>query len=228
MHQLGRVLLGIALAVLGVTSAAHADSATFYTVTYVEVVAPAAAQAAALVRQYAEATRKETGAVGVESLQRIDRPNQFVVLGAWTDQKVFEAHQAAASTKELAGKLQPLLASPNDLRLHQGLSVDTATATKPGRALYVATHVDVIPPRKDDAVVALKQLAAESRKDAGHVRFDVVQQTNRPNHFTVVEIWTDRAAFDAHAMAAHTKRFRAELAPMSGSLYDERLYQSLD
>ena len=227
MRSLIHLALALAMAALGVTSAAAADNATFYTVTYVEVVTPAAAQAAALVRQYGEATRKETGAVRVESLQRIDRPNQFVVLAAWTDQKAFEAHQAAASTKELQGRLQPLLASPNDQRLHQALSVDTATA-KPARALYVATHVDVIPPRKDDAVVALKQLAEESRKDAGHARFDVVQQTNRPNHFTVVEAWTDRAAFDAHAAAAHTKRFRDQLGPMSGSLYDERLYQSLD
>jgi quinol monooxygenase YgiN len=216
------------MAALGVTSAAHADSATFYTVTYVEVVTPSATAAAAAVRQYAEATRKEPGAVRVESLQRIDRPNQFVVLAAWTDQKAFEAHQASASAKEFGAKVQPLLASPTDQRLHQGLSVDGATAASPARALYVATHVDVIPPRKDDAVVALKQLAEESRKDGGHVRFDVVQQTNRPNHFTVVEVWTDRAAFDAHAAAPLTRRFRTELAPMSGSLYDERLYQSLD
>lgn len=227
MRSLVHLALALAMAALGVTSAAAADNATFYTVTYVEVVTPAAAQAAGLVRQYGEAARKETGAVRVESLQRIDRPNQFVVVAAWTDQKAFETHQAAASTKELGGKLQPLLAGPNDLRLHQGLSVDTAMA-KPGRALYVATHVDVIPPRKDDAVVALKQLAEDSRKDAGHVRFDVVQQTNRPNHFTVVEVWTDRATFDAHAAAPHTKRFRDQLGPMSGSLYDERLYQSLD
>ena len=227
MRSLIRLVFPLAMAALGVTSAALADNATFYTVTYIEVVTPASAQAAAAVRQYADATRKDAGAVRVESLQRIDRPNQFVVLAAWTDQKAFEAHQAAASTKELQGKLQPLLASPNDQRLHQGLSVDTTTA-KPGRGLYVATHVDVIPPRKDDAVTALKQLAEESRKDGGHVRFDVVQQTNRPNHFTVVEVWTDRATFDAHAMAPHTKRFRTELAPMSGSLYDERLYQSLD
>jgi quinol monooxygenase YgiN len=228
MRSLIRLVLPLALAALGVTSPAHADNATFYTVTYVEVVTPSAAQAAAVVRQYAEATRKEAGAVRVESLQRIDRPNQFVVLAAWTDQKAFEAHQASASAKDFGAKVLPLLASPIDQRLHQGLSVDGATAASPARALYVATHVDVIPPRKDDAVAALKQLAEASRKDGGHVRFDVVQQTNRPNHFTVVEVWTDRATFDAHAAASHTKRFRTELAPMSGSLYDERLYQSLD
>ena len=228
MRSLIRLVLPLAMAALGVTSAGAADNATFYTVTYVEVVTPSATQAAAAVRQYAGAARKETGAVRVESLQRVDRPNQFVVLASWTDQKAFEAHQAAPSAKEFGAKVSPLLASPNDLRLHQALSVDGATAAGPARAVYVATHVDVIPPRKDDAVVALKQLAEESRKDAGHVRFDVVQQTNRPNHFTVVEVWTDRASFDVHAMAAHTKRFRDQLGPMSGSLYDERLYQSLD
>jgi quinol monooxygenase YgiN len=228
MRSLTRLVLALAVAVLGVTPAAAADSATYFTVTYVEVVAPAATQAASAVRQYAEAARKDTGAVRVESVQRIDRPGQFVVAVAWTDQKAFEAHQAGAGIKAFTTTLQPLLASPNDTRLHQELAVDATTATRPAGAVYSVTHVDVVPPRKDDAVVALKQLAEDSRKDPGHVRFDVVQQTNRPNHFTVVEIWKDRAAFDAHAMAPATKRFREQLAPMSGSLYDERLYQSLD
>ena len=223
-----RLVLGLAMSVLGVTSAADADSATFYTVTYVEVVPPSTAQGVALLRQYGEASRKDAGAVRVEVLQRIDRPNQFTVLAAWTEQKAFEAHQAAPATREFHAKLQPLLASPNDLRLHHGLSVVAALTASPAGAVYVVTHVDVIPPRKDDAVVALKQLAEDSRKDPGHVRFDVVQQTNRPNHFTVVEVWTDRKAFDAHGMASHTKRFRDQLAPMSGSLYDERLYLPLN
>jgi quinol monooxygenase YgiN len=217
----------MALVGLGVTDAARAQTAAFYTVTYVEVVPPSAAQGAALLRQYGEAIRKAAGAVRVEVLQRIDRPNQFAVLAAWTEQKAFEAHQAAPATTDVHAKLQPLLASPNDQRLHHGLSVGTATAARPAGAVYVVTHVDVIPPRKDDGVAALKQLAEDSRKDAGHVRFDVVQQTNRPNHFTVVEVWTDRRVFDAHGMAAHTKRFRDQLAPMSGALYDERLYLAL-
>ena len=228
MRSLIRLVLGLAMAALGVTPASAADNATFYTVTYVEVVPPAAAQAAGAVRQYAEATRKDAGAVRVESVQRIDRPSQFVVLASWTEAKAFEAHQAATSTKEFQAKVFPLLASPNDTRLHQALSVDATTAARPAGAVYAVTHVDVIPPRTDDAVAALKQLAEDSRKDGGHVRFDIVQQTNRPNHFTVAEIWKDRSSFDAHSMAPATKRFREHLAPMSGSLYDERLYLSLD
>ena len=136
--------------------------------------------------------------------------------------------RAAAAPPGTSRQAAPLLASPNDERLHNGLVVGAAPAASPAGPIYVVTHVDVIPPRKDDGVALLKQLAADSGKDAGHVRFDVVQQTNRPNHFTVVEAWKDRNAFDAHGMAAHTRQFRDRLAPMSGALYDERLYAVLD
>ena len=228
MRALTRFLLGLAMSALSVTDLARADDAVFYTATYVEVMPPSTAQGAALLRQYREASRKDEGHLRVEVLQRIDRPNQFAIVAAWTSAKAFEAHGAAAPAREFRARLQPLLASPNDERLHTGLSVGPAPATDGGGALYVVTHVDVIPPRKDDSVALLKQLAEDSRKEAGNLRFDVVQQTNRPNHFTVVEAWKDRAAFDAHGMAAPTRRFRDQLAPMSGALYDERLYMLLN
>ena len=56
----------------------------------------------------------------------------------------------------------------------------------------------------------------------------MLQKTDRPNHFSVVEAWKDRDAFDAHGMAAHTRQFHDRLAPMSGALYDERLHTILD
>ena len=228
MRSAIRLLLGLAMSALGVTPAAPADDATVYTATYVEVVPPSAAQGTALLRHYREASRKDRGNLRIEALQRTDRPNQFTVLAAWKDPEAFEAHAAAAAALELRTKLAPLLASPNDERLHHGLVVGATTAASAAGPIYAVTHVDVIPPRKEDGVALLRQLATDSGHDAGNVRFDVLQQTNRPNHFTVVEIWKDRASFDAHTMAPATKRFRDQLAPMSGSLYDARLYQSLD
>jgi quinol monooxygenase YgiN len=59
-------------------------------------------------------------------------------------------------------------------------------------------------------------------------RFEVLQQSNRQNHCTIVEIWQDQPALEAHVMAAHTRQFRDKFQPMSGSLYDERLYKALD
>ena len=207
-------------------SDAPARNATFYTVTYVEVVPPAAAQGADILRQYRDASRQDEGAVRFEVLQRLERPNQFTVPAAWTDQQAFQAHTATGHLRQLNERLAPLLAAPNDTREHHGLALGNATAARDGTVTAV-THVDVIPPEKDNGVAALTRLAQDSRSHEGNLRFEVWQQTNRPNHFTVVETWADRAAFDAHAMAAQTKEFRTKLATMTGALYDERLYSTL-
>ncbi|HEY7676427.1 MAG TPA: putative quinol monooxygenase, partial [Candidatus Methylomirabilis sp.] len=141
-----------------------------------------------------------------------------------------EANGAAAPTKQFHEKLQPLLSSAYDERPHTGLAVGAmaAGAGARGAAVYAVTHVDIIPPKKDDGIAALRQLAGPSRQDAGNLRFEVLQQNSRPNHFTLVEIWKDQEALEGHEVSAHTKTFREVLLPMSGSLYDQRLYRALE
>ncbi len=217
-------LAGLAMTLAG-PPAALAQNATLYTVTYIEVGPVLTRIAAAALNAYRDAGRKDQGAASLEVLQRIDRPNQFVVLGSWTDQKAFEAHSAGEHARRLNDKLATMLAAPNDTRQHSGLSVAPA---KPGKdAIFAVTHVDVIPPQKDNGVSAIEQLADQSRNHAGNLIFDVWQQTDRPNHFTVVEAWTNRGAFDLHQMQKETRDFRTKLGPMSGALYDERLYKQL-
>src|SRR2546425_36045 len=94
--------------------------------------------------------------------------------------------------------------------------------------IYVATYVELVPTAVNEGGKLLAQYRDASRKEAGNQRFEVQQQGNRPNHFTVVEIWADPKAYDAHVMAGHTRQFRDKLGPMSGALYDERLYKALD
>jgi quinol monooxygenase YgiN len=50
---------------------------------------------------------------------------------------------------------------------------------------------------------------------------------NRLNHFTIVEVWPTKEAFEAHTAAEHTRRFREKLAPRLGSPFDERLHSLL-
>jgi quinol monooxygenase YgiN len=220
----GSVLACIAMTVAG-TPAAHAQSATFFTVTYVEVGPVLSKVGASALKTYREAARKDAGAVSLDVLQRIDRPNQFVVLGSWTNQMAFDAHAAGDHMKKLNEKLSTTLAAPNDTRQHNGLAVAPAKSGKD--PIYAVTHVDVIPPQKDNGVAAVKQLAEDSRKHANNLSFDVWQQTNRPNHFTVVESWGNRGSFDLHEMQKETREFRTKLATMTGALYDERLYKML-
>lgn len=135
---------------------------------------------------------------------------------------------------------------------------DPKKEPKPGKhAVYVLTHVDIIPPEQfppckrqvnetgpcGNALVT--QLVAAGRKDAGNLRFDALTQANRPNHMEVVEVWKSASAQRKHTVSKAVKEFRNELSglppesgvpsdptvllnPLTGSLYDERLYKSID
>jgi quinol monooxygenase YgiN len=228
MHACLRVFFAATLLALGMSSAPQAqDAGAVYVVSYFETQPGAKAQAASLLQNRREAVRKETGNLRSEAVEHASRPGQYVLLTAWKDQPALEAHLAAPSTKTFREKIHELRVSPQDDRTHVALSVGPIDSQAAERAIHVVTHVDVVPPRKDDAVGILKTLGEAARKENGNLRFEVVQQTNRPNHFTVVEIWKDRAAFDAHLAGAPVREFRDKLAPMSGSLYDERLYNTL-
>jgi quinol monooxygenase YgiN len=214
-------LASLALTALGPSPALA--QATLYTVSYIEVGPVLAKIAGGALHGYREAARSD--AVSLDVLQRIDRPNQFVVIAAWADQKAFEAHQAGEQTKKLNEKLVTMLASPTDIRQHSTLSVSEAKSGKD--VVFTITHVDVVPAEKDNAANALEQLADSSRKHAGNLIFDVWRQASRPNHFTVVESWTNRGAFDLHQMQKETREFRGKLGSILGALYDERLYKIL-
>jgi quinol monooxygenase YgiN len=200
---------------------------TAYVVTYIEVAPSAQGDVAGLLKAVAAASRTEPGNERYDVLQRIDRENQFAILEAWTDLKAAEAHLSGAALKQFKEKLKPVEISFYDERPSNGIAVAPSPAEAGKDAIYAVTHVDVTPPNKDACIAMLKQLAEDARKEPGAVRFEAWQQNNRGNHFTVTEIWKSRAAIDGHIVAPATKEFREKLGPMSGALYDERLYRSL-
>jgi quinol monooxygenase YgiN len=91
--------------------------------------------------------------------------------------------------------------------------------------IYVVVHVDVMPKFTDAGRDLLKQIAIDSRKDAGAARIEVLEELGRPNHSTVVEVWASRQAYEDHLAAEHTRAFRTKLQPMLGSPFDERLHR---
>jgi quinol monooxygenase YgiN len=205
-----------------------ADNQSAYGVTYIEVTPSAEAQTAGLLRRLAAPSRKEAGNLRYDVLQHIERRNQFAILEAWSDGKAFEAHGGGAALKQFRGELDPLRIGFYDERLDTGIDVGPVPAPAAKDAIYVITHVDVTGQFKDDAIVMMKKLAADSRKEPGAGRFDLWQQSNRLNHFTVIEIWKDQPALDAHNLAAGTREFREKVGRMMGALYDDRRYRNLE
>jgi quinol monooxygenase YgiN len=203
-----------------------APSGPVYVVTYFEVAPAAARKTGGFLRQFTTASRKEDGNVECAALREIARPGRFAIVEAWRDKAALAAH--GAQMKTFGDKLQPVFASPFDARQFWSLSVAPAGGgADTGKAVFVLTHVDVFPAGKDEVAAMVKQLADDSRKDGGVVRFDALVQDAHPNHFHLVEAWNDRAAREAHALADHTRQFRAKLVPFEGALYDERLYEAV-
>ncbi len=223
------ILAGLLFMAVGLAPAAQAaDADTAYIVSYFEVSPAAKDKAAGLLRQVARQSRKDAGNLRFEVLQRLGQPDQFVVLEAWKDKDAQAAHAAADHTKQFRDNLQGLLRSAYDERPHTALEIGEVKAAAAKNAVFAVTHVDIVPKLKDEGVALTKELAATGRKYTANTRFEALTQVSRTNHMTVVEIWADRKAMEGHSAASHMKQYREKLLPMSGSLYDERLYRALD
>jgi quinol monooxygenase YgiN len=204
----------------------QSSDAPVHTVTYLEVTPSSVAMAARTLGEWAQVTRRTDRLERFEALQRTTRPHHFAIVATWSSRAQFDSSRQGSGGAMLRDQLGPHLISGVDTRVHADLIGGADAVRGPGR-LIVVTHVDVPPPHKDTCIGLLETLVAASRAEAGSVRFDVLQQADRPNHFSVVESWADQTAYDAHIVAAHTRQFRHALTPITGALYDERIYTAL-
>lgn len=228
MRPIFQLLPMIAALVASLAQSAQAQGGAVYLATYVDVMPNAVAAGTVLLQRYRNASRSEDGNLRSDVLQEIARSDRLAVVEAWRDKAALDAHVQAASTMQFRDQLKAIEAAPYDERVNNALYIGQGKSASRAGAIYVLTHVDVIPPGKDDCMAALKAMSIDTANDAGNISYEVLQQANRGNHFTVIEAWTDRKALDAHAMAAHTRAFREKLTPIAGALYDQRFYKAAD
>ncbi len=207
---------------------APAPSGPMYIIAYFETAPAMANGTARALHRFEATTRKETGNEGVAALRESRRPGRFAIVETWRDKTALDAGQKGLET--LSASLQTRLIAPFDIRPCVALDVAGTAPNSEGagrRALYVLTHVDVIPTYKDEAIGLVKGLLAAGRQDHGNLIFDAVQQGNRPNHMFLVEAWEARGAFNEYVASAPARTFREKLLPLQGALYDERLYEAI-
>ncbi len=226
-HFLG-LFFSVAFFAALLAPSAHAEGDAVYLTTYVEALPSDALSAqsgvALALERYRDASRREDGNLRFDVLIELGRPNRFAILEAWRDAAALEAHGKADATVKYRQTIDTMQSVPPDMRTNAALYVDAAKHENRPGAIYVVTHVDVTPDHKNDCVALLHSMSIDTAQDPGNIRYEVFQQKNRPNHFTVVEAWANRKALADHVTAAHTRAFRQQLLPMAGALYDERLY----
>jgi quinol monooxygenase YgiN len=82
--------------------------------------------------------------------------------------------------------------------------------------LIVHVHVRVKPEFVEPFKRASLENAQNSLKEPGIARFDVVQQSDDPARFVLVEVYRDADAPAKHKETAHYAKWRDTVAPMMG------------
>jgi quinol monooxygenase YgiN len=93
---------------------------------------------------------------------------------------------------------------------------------QPDQLQYVVIYVEFKPADTKAGGRLLDDLAAQALASAGVVRFDVLQQVDRPNFFALFEIWSSAQTFAAFQSSSATQAILTQLAPLLGAPLDER------
>lgn len=219
------------LSLAGIGSAqAQAPSSPAYIVSYIEAATGSQDKTAGLLKAWGETVRKNPDNLGFASLRRRDPANHFAIVEMWKDIKAFEAQSASPEGKQFKAAIGELLIAPYDERPHSVLAADIERSkrvieTAGPDAVVAVTHVDIVPPKKDEGIAATKGLFDPGSKSEGNLLFDVLQQNSRQNHMTLFEAWKSAADMAANAGQDYMKSYRFALQPMSGALFDHRTYR---
>ena len=197
-----------------------------YAVSYIEVLPGKEKQGRRLVLDHVADAKRAAGVVSVDALVRDGYPDQFALVEQWQSQKAKDDYAASTSVKDFRANLAKIESAALDERIQGPLFVesDKPAALPP---IVVMTHIDVIPTALETARGRIKQLVDGNRHKNANVRYDILVQTNRQNHMTLIEGWKSQSDKNAESASAETVSFRHDLSPMSGSPYDERTYRPL-
>jgi autoinducer 2-degrading protein len=80
--------------------------------------------------------------------------------------------------------------------------------------LIVHVHIHVIAERLDDFIAATLANASASIEEAGIARFDLIQQSDDPTRFVLIEIYRTPDDPARHKATAHYATWRDAVAPM--------------
>jgi autoinducer 2-degrading protein len=69
--------------------------------------------------------------------------------------------------------------------------------------------LEIHPDRIDEFLDIMCANAAASRKEPGCIRFEISRQFDKPNVFSLAELYQDEAAVELHYATEHVARWRA-------------------
>ncbi len=84
--------------------------------------------------------------------------------------------------------------------------------------LTVIATIVAKPGKEAETEAVLKALIAPTRRDPGHIRYDLHRDLENPRAFVFYETWESKAALDAHLETPHLNGFKARVPELVESL----------
>ena len=94
----------------------------------------------------------------------------------------------------------------------------------PDNPLRVVARIKALPHRVSEVRSILTELIEPTRKEAGCVTYELLQNKSDPTDFTFVEEWESDTALDAHAVSDHIKDVTLKLQGLLAGAPDIRRY----
>lgn len=87
---------------------------------------------------------------------------------------------------------------------------------------FVVVYVEFKPADARAGGDVLQQLDALAEDSAGVIRFDVLQQIDRPNFFALFEVWSNAQTFEDFQNSSETQAILTQLTPLLEAPLDQR------
>ena len=89
-----------------------------YAVVHIDLDSSRTPEGLALVEHYVAACLQTAGNLSMQLLQERGRPNHLTLIEGWRSEASYTTHLQSTDTKTFRSRIQPLLGSPFDERLH--------------------------------------------------------------------------------------------------------------
>ncbi|QLE55784.1 putative quinol monooxygenase [Nostoc sp. TCL26-01] len=95
------------------------------------------------------------------------------------------------------------------------------------QTVRVVARVVALPDKVGELKAVLLELIEPTRKEAGAIKYELLQNQSDPTDFTFVEEWASAEALDAHLDSPHLQAVGAKLVGLVANEPDIRRYEVL-
>ncbi len=151
------------------------------------------------------------GTVDLAVLQQLHAANHFEVIARFSSEAAYEAHLISLANLDYRRGVAPALASPYKDRLHMARGEKAWPGAGAGDVVVIM-QIEIQPPRLDEALSLVEELAAAQLADTAMSGQVLLQRRCRASNLELISVWSSSEAFEEHLASGSAQAPRSALA----------------